>query len=355
MLRIGNLEIASSAVLAPMAGISDLAFRRLVREMGCAMVYTEFVSADGIVRGGAGSLTLLRTDAADHPLGVQIFGSDPAIIGEAARIAWEHTRCDVMDVNMGCWVPKVIKRGAGAALLRDPKLVERIVASVKANVPVPVTAKIRAGFSADSINCLDTARAIEAGGADAVTLHARVRSQAHSGAPMWDLIGDLKRAVKIPVIGNGGIMVASDAIAMKRSTGCDAVMIARAALSQPWIFRQVAQLEAGEPVWKPTGQERLEIVRRHLRYAVELNEGWQTKASSRKGWSHETHAVKKLRAMLVHYSNGIPGASEFRRSLETIDTAEAALAGLAKVFERADEYVAPRAFVETEEENSCAA
>jgi tRNA-dihydrouridine synthase B len=356
-MRIRDLEVTTSAVLAPMAGVSDLAYRRLVREMGCGLVYTEFVSADGIIRGGDGSLKLLRTEAAERPLGVQIFGSDPEILGRAARIAWEHTKCDVLDLNMGCWVPKVIKRGAGAALLKDPKRVEAIVRACVAAVPIPVTAKIRAGFSADSINATETARAIENGGASAVCLHARVRSQAHSGDPMWDLIGLLKQTVKIPVIGNGGVLTAGDAIAMRKQTGCDAVMIGRAALSQPWIFRQVAELEAGKPAWVPTGAERLEIVRRHLSYAVELNEGWETKHASKRGWDHENHAVVKLRGMLVNYTNGIPGATEFRRTLQEINTVEKALSGLAKVYERAAEWKAPRGFAEGDDDDgaSCAA
>ncbi len=359
-MRLRDLTIDATAVLAPMAGVSDLAFRRLVRELGCGMAYTEFVSADGIVRGGDGSLRLLRTEPSERPLGVQLFGSDPAVIAEAARIAQRRTACDVIDINMGCWVPKVIRRGAGAALLRDPRRVEAIVSAVVKAVPVPVTAKIRAGFCADQINALEISKAIEAGGASAVTLHARVRTQAHSGSPMWELIGELKAAVSIPVIGNGGVQNAADALAMRRQTGCDAVMIGRAALSQPWIFRQVKELEAaglagstpGEPgranrpAWIPTGEERLEIVRRHLTYAVELNRGWQTKRSVRRGWDAERHAVAKLRGMLVNYTAGIPGAVEFRRTLQEIDSVERALAGLAKVFERADEAEPPKGFAE---------
>ena len=354
-MKIGNLEIKTSAVLAPMAGISDLAYRKLVRELGCGLAYTEFVSADGIIRGGDGSLKLLRTEPDERPLGVQIFGSDPAIIAEAARIAYEKTNCDILDLNMGCWVPKVIKRGAGAALLKDPKRVEAIVKAVVAAVPIPVTAKIRAGFTADSINCLDTGHAIENGGASAVTLHARVRAAAHSGDPMWDLIGDLKNAVKIPVMGNGGVLNAKDVIAMRKQTGCDAVMIGRAAMSQPWIFRQVVELEAGRAPWVPTGEERMEIVRRHLRYAVDQNAGWQTKRSKRKDWDHEKHAVLKLRGMLANYVAGIPGATEFRRQLNECDSMEKALGGLAKVFERADEWQTPIGFSEREDEETCAA
>ena len=354
-MKIGNLEIKTTAVLAPMAGVSDLAYRKLVRELGCGLAYTEFVSADGIVRGGDGSLMLLRTEPDERPLGVQIFGSDPAIIAEAARIAYEKTKCDILDLNMGCWVPKVIKRGAGAALLKDPKRVEAIVKAVVAAVPIPVTAKIRAGFTADSINCLDTGHAIENGGASAITLHARVRAQAHNGDPMWDLIGDLKNAVKIPVMGNGGVLNAKDAIAMRKQTGCDAVMIGRAAMSQPWIFRQVAELEAGHAPWVPTGEERMEIVRRHMRYAVEQNEGWQTKRSKRKGWDHEKHAILKMRGMLANYVAGIPGATEFRRALNECDSMEKALTGLAKVFARADEWQTPVGFSEREDEDSCAA
>lgn len=349
-MKIGPLEIGDSAVLAPMAGVTDLAFRKIVRELGCGLCYTEFVSADGIVRGGDGSFRLLRTEPWDRPLGVQIFGSDPAILAEAARIAVEKTGCDVLDLNMGCWVPKVVRRGAGAALLKNPAHVEKIVRAVVDAVRVPVTAKIRAGFSADSINHVEVGRAIEAGGAKAVTLHARVRAQAHNGAPMWDLIGELKQAVSIPVIGNGGVLTAGDVLAMKRQTGCDAVMIARAALPQPWIFRQVAELEAGRPAWIPSGAERMEIVRRHIDYAVSMNEGWETKRSKKRGLDHAQHAVLKLRGMFVAYTNGIPGAAEFRRTLNGLDSVEAALAGLAKVFERADEWQPPRGFAESVED-----
>lgn len=357
-MRIRDLEIDASAVLAPMAGVSDLAFRKLVREMGCGLAYTEFVSADGIVRGGDGSFKLLRTEPGERPLGVQLYGSEPAIIAEASRIAYEKTRCDILDLNMGCWVPKVVRRGGGAALLKDPTRVEAIVRAVVDSVPVPVTAKIRAGFHADSINCLEVARAIEAGGGSAVTLHARVRAQAHSGDPMWELIGDLKNAVKIPVMGNGGVLNAADALAMRRQTGCDAVMIGRAALSQPWIFRQVKELEAGKKAWIPTGAERLAIVRKHMDYALDLDKDWKARGARKrnKNWTAETHAVSRLRGMLVAYTNGIPGATEFRRSLNELETVEAALAGLAKVFERAHEAQAPRGYREQLDcEENCAA
>ena len=343
-MQIRDLQIDATAVLAPMAGVSDLAFRKLVRELGCGLCYTEFVSADGLIRGGNGSFRLLRTEPGERPLGVQLYGSDAAVIGEAARIAYEKTRCDILDLNMGCWVPKVVRRGAGAALLKDPKRVEAIVRAVVDAVPVPVTAKIRAGFHADAVNCLDVARAIEAGGGSAVTLHARVRSQAHSGEPRWELIADLKNAVRIPVMGNGGVLNAADAIVMREQTGCDAVMIGRAALSQPWIFRQVKELEAGRKPWIPTGEERMEIVRRHFAYALDLNADWKPRGTKKAKWTAESHAVAKLRGMLVAYTNGIPGATEFRRTLNEIDSVEKALSGLAKVFERAHEAAPPRGF-----------
>lgn len=357
-MRIRDLHIDATAVLAPMAGVSDLAFRKLVREMGCGLAYTEFISAEGLVRGGDGSFKLLRTEPDERPLGVQLFGSEPALIAEAARIAHERSQCDILDLNMGCWVPKVVKRGAGAALLKDPKRVEAIVRAVVDAVPIPVTAKIRAGFHENTINCLDVARAIEAGGGSAVTLHARVRSQAHSGEPMWELIGDLKNAVTIPVMGNGGVLNAADALAMRKQTGCDAVMIGRAALNQPWIFRQVKELEAGRKAWLPTGAERMEIVKRHLAYALELNRDWKPRGTHKKakGWTAETHAVARLRGMLVAYTNGIPGATEFRRKLNSLMTVEETLAELAKVFERAHEAQPPRGFREDLEcEEVCAA
>lgn len=352
MWRLGTLELDTRAVLAPMASVTDVAYRRLLRELGCGMAYTEFVSADGLVRGGAGSLGLLATRPEERPLGVQLFGSDPEVIARAAAIAHAHTRCDVMDLNMGCWVPKVVKRGAGAALLKDPRRVEAIVAACVKAVPIPVTAKIRAGFCETESNARDIARAIEQGGGAAVTLHARFRSQAHAGAPRWELISELKQTVRIPVIGNGGIQAASDALAMRRQTGCDAVMVGRAAMAQPWIFRQIADLEAGRPAWMPTGAERLAIVERHLRYAAEADQERQPRSVKRRGGSCEGFTVSRLRGMMSHYCAGIPGAIEFRRQLSRIATIEQALAALSPVFARAAEAEPPRPF---SEDAACAA
>lgn len=323
MLTIRDLNIDSPSVLAPMAGVTDLAFRRLARELGCAMAYTEFVSADGVVRGGRGSFDLLRTAPWDHPLGVQLFGSDAATIAEAAAIVVERTGCDVLDLNMGCWVPKVIKRGAGAAILKDPKKAEQIVRAVVEAVRIPVTAKIRAGWCSTDINAPEVARAIEAGGASALTLHARTRAQAHSGEADWSLIKHLKEILSIPVMGNGGVREARDVVRMLAETGCDAAMIGRAGLSNPWIFAQAADAFAGREVREPSSAERLSAVERLLRYEVELK-------------GEERRAVLALRSQLCRFTAGFHGAVHFRRKLEQIDSIDSALSELAPVFSSGD-------------------
>lgn len=322
MLKIGDLQIPARAVLAPMAGVTDLAYRRLLRELGCQLAYTEFVSADGLLRKTKGSLKLIVTAEWDHPLGVQLFGSDAETIAEAARMVVEETRCDVLDLNMGCWVPKVIKRGAGAALLKDPPHVEKIVRAVVDAVDVPVTAKIRAGWTSNDINAPDVARAIEAGGADLLTLHARARSQGHSGEPDWSLITHLKEIVSIPVVGNGGLKDAHDAARMLETTGCDAVMIARGALGNPWIFSQIEEVLAGREPTVPSFEERMDAVRRLITYETDLV-------------GDERRATIRLRGELIKMTTGMHGAVHFRRGIDQVDTLETALAAIEPVFRRA--------------------
>ena len=322
MLRIGDLHIPARAILAPMAGVTDLAYRRLLRELGCKLTYTEFVSADGLLRKTKGSLKLIVTAPWDHPLGVQLFGSDAETIAEAAQMVVEETGCDVLDLNMGCWVPKVIKRGAGAALLKDPPYVEKIVRAVVDAVDIPVTAKIRAGWTSTDINAGEVARAIEAGGADLVTLHARARSQGHSGDPDWSLIAHLKEVVSIPVVGNGGLHNAHDAVRMLEQTGCDAVMIARGAMSNPWIFAQIDDVLAGREPREPGFEERMDTVRRLITYETELK-------------GDEQRATVGLRGQLIKLTTGMHGAVHFRRGIDQVDSLESALRAIEPVFRRA--------------------
>ncbi|HCP45315.1 MAG TPA: tRNA dihydrouridine synthase DusB, partial [Deltaproteobacteria bacterium] len=236
---IGPISVARVAVLAPMAGITDHNFRFLCREQRCGMVYTELVNADCLLRGLQRSFRLVETQPGERPVGVQLYGWDPQPLAEAAAWVEEHIDCDLIDLNMGCPVPKVVSRGAGAALMRDPQRVERLVRAVVDAVELPVTAKTRSGWTENEINAVDVALAVEAGGGQCIAVHGRTRAQRHEGPVNWPLLAEIKRAVDIPVIGNGGILEASHAITMREQSGVDAVMVGRGAIGNPWIFKQM--------------------------------------------------------------------------------------------------------------------
>ena len=235
MNKINNIiqtAAKNGALLAPLAGISNLPFRLLAREQGCALAYTEMISSNGLIRKTAKTYEYLKSCADDRPLGAQIFGADPEIMAEAARIVADHG-VDLIDINMGCPVKKVIKAGAGAILMKDPDLIARIIKSVKKAVKIPVSAKIRSGWNHSSINAVEIARTVEDSGADAITVHARTADQGYSGHADWKIIAAVKKTVKIPVIGNGDIRQPQDAVKMRQETDCDAVMIGRGALGNP--------------------------------------------------------------------------------------------------------------------------
>lgn len=318
-MRIGSVVSPGFACLAPMAGATDLPFRLLVKELGASVVYTELVSATGLLRGGPGSLRLVRTHPDEHPVGIQLFGGDPCELAEAAALVQSLGIGDLVDLNMGCPVPKVVSLGAGAALMRDPRKVERLVAAVARRVTLPVTAKIRAGWSGSEINAPDVARAIEAGGGQAVAVHARTRSQHHSGAVDLDLVCEVKRAVKIPVLANGGIRCAADAFAMRQATGADAVMIGRGAIEHPWIFREISELERGRTPAAPTVEERIRFVQRHLALARDYL------------FAGEAETLRALRPQLQRYTAGLPGAASFRRRIERIVTFEECLSAFGEI------------------------
>jgi tRNA-dihydrouridine synthase B len=302
-LKIGSLELAENLLLAPMAGITNLPVRLLAREYGAALCFTEMVSVNGLVREGEKSFSLMRSSTHDRPLGLQLFGDDPAILAEGARLSEGYG--DLIDINMGCPVRKVVGSGAGSALLQDPEKVGSIVRAVRRATSLPLTVKIRSGWSADSLNYLRIGRIAEDEGADAVTLHPRTRNQMFEGRSDWSHIAALKKALKIPVLGSGDLFTPEDVRSMLEQTGCDGVMIARGALGNPWIFREALSLLKGETPEIPSGAERFAVAVRHLELFA--------------GYSGERVAVREMRKHLCWYARGIPGAAQFRAKVNKID------------------------------------
>ena len=286
------------ALLAPLAGISNLPFRMIARAHGCSLAYTEMISSNGLVRNTARTYEYLKTSADDHPLGAQIFGADPQIMAEAARIV-EGTGVDLIDINMGCPVKKVVKAGAGAVLMKDPALAGRIIDTVKKAVKIPVSVKIRSGWNRSSINAVQIAKIAEDSGADAMTVHARTADQGYSGHADWKIIADVKKAVKIPVIGNGDIRQPQDAVKMFCETGCDAVMVGRGALGNPWLFKGIFQILNDQDIdCLPTLSQRLEMIENHWRMEVEL--------------LGADLAGKSFRKHILWYTKGLENSHQFR-------------------------------------------
>ena len=317
--RIGHVGLDSPFVLAPLAGVSDSPFRQLAREQGASAVYTEMVSADGLARGSRATLDYCRFEAVERPIGIQLFGSDPGIMAEAARILDDRPdaeRPDLIDINMGCPVRKVVNRCAGAALLQNVPLIGRIVRVMAAASRLPVTAKIRLGWDGDSRNVVDVCRALEDSGARAVAIHARTRAEKFEGLAHWEMIGEARRAVSIPVIGNGDVRDEDDARRMLEQTGCDAVMLGRAAFGDPWIFRRLrAWHESGERVPPPSADERLVAGLRHLRLMV-ASVGPEA-------------AAREMRKHVAWYVRGLPHSARVREQVNRTRSVEemAALLG----------------------------
>jgi tRNA-dihydrouridine synthase B len=303
--RIGPVTYDAPFMLAPLAGVSDSPFRRLAREQGAAFVYTEMVSADGLVRGNQATLDYCRFAPEERPIGIQVFGSEPAVMADAARVLCdlpEERRPDLIDINMGCPVRKVVNRCAGAALLTNVPLIGEIVSRMVEASTVPITAKIRLGWDGGSRNVVDVAKTLEAAGARAVAIHARTRAEKFEGTAHWEMIGEAKKSVGIPVIGNGDVRTADDAVRMLETTGCDAVMMGRAAFGDPWVFRRVRAFhERGETLPPPTAAERLEAGVRHLALLV--------------AESGEAVAAREMRKHVAWYIKGLPHSARVREQV----------------------------------------
>lgn len=302
-MKIGSLCLKNNLVMAPLAGITTLPFRLLVREFGAGLAFTEMISAAGLTRKTEKTFHYLATSPADRPLGVQLFGADPAVLAEAARIVTDHG-ADLLDLNMGCPVPKVIKTGAGAALMRDPGLLKRIIRAVRASTHLPLTVKIRAGWDREQLNALEIGQIAEENGADALTLHARTARQGFGGQADWGVIALVKRGLGIPVIGNGDVRTGQDAERMIEVTACDGVMIGRGALGSPWIFLQAERILAGEvPPPEPTLAQREKILFHHYQLTRDL--------------VGPARAVKDFRPHLLWYTKGLRGGAELRRQISS--------------------------------------
>jgi tRNA-dihydrouridine synthase B len=302
-MNIGHLRLKNNICLAPMAGVTDLPFRTLVREFGCSLAFTEMVSANGLVRGMGKTCRYLDSSLHDRPLGVQLFGSDPETLAEATRMAVERG-ADLVDMNMGCPVKKVVKTGSGAALMRDPQRTIAILRAMRKATELPFTLKIRAGWRPGEINALAIGRIAEDCGVDAVILHPRTVDQGFSGRADWGLIAALKDQLRIPVIGSGDVRHPEDAVRMFRETGCDGVMVGRGVLGNPWLIRNILCRLSGRNFVEPTFSERTEIIQRHLAMAIE--------------YDGEKSGTRDFRKHLLWYTKGLPGGAQFRTAAGSI-------------------------------------
>lgn len=307
-MKIGNVLLDNPLILAPMAGVTDLPFRMLAKEQGCGLVYTEMVSAKGIYYNNKNTSILLEINPEERPVALQLFGSDPDIMADMAQRI-EHLDFDILDINMGCPVPKVVNNGEGSALLEKPELVGQIVSKISSAIKKPVTVKIRLGMTTEHITAPEIAYIAQESGAAAVAVHGRTRSQYYSGKANWNIIGEIKHKLSIPVIGNGDILTPKDAIDMMEQTGCDGVMIGRGAQGNPWIFKQILHyMETGEVMEKPTIQQVVEMILRHAKMQMEFKGDYL--------------GIREMRKHTAWYTTGYPGSSKLRGMVNQAESYE---------------------------------
>jgi hypothetical protein len=301
-----------------MAGITDIPYRRIMKRFGAALVYSEMISANGLIRTGHKTRQLMLSSAEEAPFAIQLFGSEPEVMAEAAREASAHAQ--VIDLNFGCPAKKVVRTGAGSALMREPEKIGHIVAAVRKVTHLPLTLKIRAGWDNHCINCLEVARRAADEGADAVALHPRTRSQGFGGKADWRLIRRLKETIAVPVVGNGDIFLPEDSLAMAKTTGCDAIMIGRGSFGNPWLLSHIRRLQKKQPVKPVSLQERYHTLREHYRMFVDCY--------------GPRRAVGHMRKHLAWYVRGLQGAAEFRSRINRLQATE-------KVWEAIDQFFSP--------------
>ena len=307
MINIGNVALSSNVIMAPMAGVTDTAYRVLLKEQGAGLTCTEMVSAKGIFYKNKNNKMILQTAPDEHPVAVQLFGSDPVIMASMAeRIAEDF---DIIDVNMGCPVPKIVNNGEGSALMKTPELAGRILSTMVRVLSKPVTVKFRKGFDDRHVNAVEFAKMAEQSGVSAITIHGRTRSQMYAGNADWDIIRAVKEAVSIPVFGNGDIFTPEDAKRMMDETGVDGVAIARGAKGNPWLIRRsIHYLETGELLPEPELSEKKEMMIRHAGLMVE--------------YKGERIAIQEMRKHLAWYTAGIPGSAKLRSEMNSLNTLE---------------------------------
>ena len=305
-LKIGNVTLPNNLILAPMAGVTDLPFRLLCKEQGAGLLCMEMVSAKAILYKNRNTESLLTIDPRENPVSLQLFGSDPEIVAGIAHQI-EDRPFDILDLNMGCPVPKIVNNGEGSALVKNPCLAGEIIEKTVKAVKKPVTVKIRKGFDDDHVNAVEMAKIAEASGAAAVAVHGRTREQYYSGKADWDIIRQVKEAVSIPVIGNGDLLCAEDVIAMQEQTGCDGFMIGRGAQGNPWIFKQILHFfETGEHLAKPSPEEVVQMILRHAQMMLEF-----------KG---EYIGIREIRKHAAWYTAGYPNSAKLRVAINTVET-----------------------------------
>lgn len=309
MFKIGNVEIENRVVMAPMAGITNIAFRKIIKEFGAGLVYSEMVSDKAICYGNKKTIEMLQVDEGEHPISIQVFGGDRDSIVEAAKFIDKNSNCDIIDINMGCPVNKVLKADAGSKLLLYPDKIYDIVKGVVENVSKPVTVKIRSGFDSNHINAVEVAKLIEQAGASAIAIHGRTRAQMYEGKADWNIIKLVKEAVKIPVIGNGDIKSVEDAKRMLEMTGVDAIMIGRAALGNPWLIKQVVDvLENNEEFVEPTYNQKIEQCLNHAKRLMEFEV--------------EKNAMSQMRGHAPWYIKGLRSSAKVKDLLSRVNTYE---------------------------------